>query len=82
MVSARAFAEVVAAAADETAADEGAADEAAADEAAADETADDEESLELPEVPKGNVLACEPFVTDLPVAGSKKRFGSFAGSCA
>ena len=35
-----------------------------------------------PEVPKGNVFGCEPFVTDLPVAGSKKILGSLAGSCA
>ena len=35
-----------------------------------------------PEVPKGNVLAWLPFVTDFPRAGSKKIFGSFAGSWA
>lgn len=77
-VSTSAFADVVAAAA----ADEAATDEVATDEAATDETAADEESLALPAVPKGNVLGCEPFVTDLPRAGSKKTFGSFAGSCA
>lgn len=40
--------------------------------------------LELPdpEVPKGNVLGWLPFVTDALVAGSKKIFGSLAGSCA
>lgn len=40
---------------------------------------------ELPDAatpPKGDVLACEPFWTDLPVAGSKKTLGSFAGSWA
>ena len=35
-----------------------------------------------PEVPKGKVFAWEPFVTDFWVAGSKKRLGSLAGSCA
>ena len=51
----------------------------AVEDAAADEEASE---LSAPDVPKGKVLACDPFVTDFCVAGSKKRLGSLAGSCA
>ena len=49
----------------------------AVEDAAADEEASE---LSAPDVPKGKVLACEPFVTDFCVAGSKNRLGSLAGS--
>ena len=58
------------------------------EEAAAEAEAEAEveaEDAELPEeaepvVPKGKVFGWSPFLTDLPVAGSKKRLGSLAGS--